>query len=568
MANNSQSYWAERARKDKIKVIKTGEKGIDNLKRLLKLNLDDVERQIKEFYDKYGDNPAEKMTYAEWEKYKAKLSKLAKENPQDKYLQFLAKQNIPKYRIDRLRALQLDLQMQLTEATNGQAKGIYNTLDDVSKVSQATFASRMDKTLGLTFNAISSSKMKQIIMSDWSGADWSERIWKDRAKVGQKLNAILEKGIPQGTSLQKMSRELRDLTGQSFNNAFRLIRTETSHIDGQVTLEGYRQASEELGLQYYEYDAFLDTRTSSICRELNGNRFKVSEAEVGVNYPPMHPNCRSTTQLVLDEDYKQQESRSENPNNSKEETKAKNNAVVKENLTVQNVKKALEKHAYKIDLPNINNAENLYIVDKTLTKLKKKYPLKDKYLYDIKERVDKDSLMASAGVNTLSLNPQFINNPKTSFDNAVVNFVSNKKKQLERDEKWLSYWQKMGKAKEIKEYKSKVKLDKELLKYKRHNVLYEDRIVESCITHEYGHLLTPHTFDSKHKDFNHDKYLLVLDAYSKAKQTKDIYKISAYASNYTTDGLDEFFAECFAMRELGIEKVPSYIDNMITEVLK
>jgi len=32
--------------------------------------------------------------------------------------------------------------------------------------------------------------------------------------------------------------------------------------------------------------------------------------------------------------------------------------------------------------------------------------------------------------------------------------------------------------------------------------------------------------------------------------------------------LDEFFAECFAMRELGIEKVPSYIDNMITEVLK
>ena len=299
MPKNKNNYWAERARKDKIKVIKTGEKGIDNLKRLLKLNLDDVERQIKEFYDKYGENPAEKMTYAEWEKYKARLSKMAKQNPQDEYLQFLAKQNIPKYRIDRLRALELDLQMQLTEATNGQAKGIYNTLDDVSKVSQATLASRMNKTLGLTFNAISANKMKQILMSDWSGANWSERLWKNREKVGKKLTEVLEKGIPQGVSLQKMSRELRDLTGQSFNNAFRLIRTETSHIDGQVTLEGYRQASEELGLQYYEYDAFLDTRTSSICRELNGNRFKVSEAEVGVNYPPMHPNCRSTTQLVL-----------------------------------------------------------------------------------------------------------------------------------------------------------------------------------------------------------------------------------------------------------------------------
>ena len=568
MPKNKNSYWAERARKDKLKVIKTGEKGIDNLKRLLLLNIKDVEKQIKDFYEQYGENPAEELSNKNWQRYKKRLRDMAKANPQDKTLQKLAKQNIPKYKIDRLRALELDLQMQLTEATNGQAKGIYNTLDDVSKVSQATLASRMDKTLGLTFNAISANKMKQILMSDWSGANWSERLWKDREKVGKKLTDVLQKGIPQGVSLQKMSRELRDLTGESFNNAFRLIRTETSHIDGQVTLEGYRQASEELGLQYYEYDAFLDSRTSSFCRELDGKRFKITDAEVGVNYPPRHPNCRSTTQLVLDEDYKQEESRSKNPNNSKEETKAKNNAVVKENLTVQNAKKALEKHAYKIDLPNINNAGNLYIVDKTLTKLKKKYPLKDKYLYDIKERVDKDSLMASAGVNTLSLNPQFINNPKISFDNAVVNFVSNKKEQLERDEKWLSYWQKMGIAKEIKKYKSKVKLDKELLKYKRHNVLYEDRIIESCITHEYGHLLTPHTFDSKHKDFNHDKYLLVLDAYSKAKQTKDIYKISAYASNYTTDGLDEFFAECFAMRELGIEKVPNYIDNMITEVLK
>lgn len=307
MAKNSQEYWAQRRRQDKVKVINTGEKGIDNLKRLLLLNLKDVERQIKEFYDKYGDNPAEEMSYKDFEKYKAKLSRMAKANPQDKTLQKLAKQDIPKYRIDRLRALQGELQMQLTEATNGQEKGIYNTLDDVSKVSQSVLAKTMQASVGLKFNTIASKKMKQILMSDWSGANWSERLWKDREKVGKKLTEILEKGVVQGTSLQKMSRELRDVTGQSFNNAFRLIRTETSHIDGQVTLEGYKQAGKELGLEFYEYDAFLDSRTSTICRELNGKRFKVSDAEVGINYPPMHPNCRSTTQLVLDEDYKQEE---------------------------------------------------------------------------------------------------------------------------------------------------------------------------------------------------------------------------------------------------------------------
>lgn len=302
MANNSQSYWAKRARADKIKVINTGEKGIDNLKRLLLLNLKDVEKQIKEFYDKYGENPAEELSNKNWQRYKKRLRDMAQANPQDKTLQKLAKQNIPKYKIDRLRALELDLQMQLTEATNGQAKGIYSTLDDVSKVSQATLANRMNKTLGLTFNAISSNKMKQILMSDWSGANWSERLWKDREKVGKKLTEVLEKGIPQGTSLQKMSRELRDLTGESFNNAFRLIRTETSFIDSQVTFEGYEQARKELGLEYYMYDAFLDSRTSAICREMDGKYFKITEKEIGVNAPPLHPSCRSTTQLVLDDD--------------------------------------------------------------------------------------------------------------------------------------------------------------------------------------------------------------------------------------------------------------------------
>ena len=305
MPMKKSNYWAERARKDKLKVIKTGEKGIDSLKRLLLLNLKDVEKQIQDFYNAYGINPAEEISGKEWQKYKNRLKKLAKANPQDKYLQRLVKQNMPKYKIDRLKALQLDLQMQLTEATLGQEKGIYKTLEDVAKVSQATLANRMDKALGLTFSAISANKMKQIIMSDWSGAVWSDRLWKDREIVGKKLTEILEKGIVQGTSLQKMSRELRQVTNQSFNNAFRLIRTETSFIDSQVTFEGYEQARQELGLEYYMYDAHLDSRTSAICREMDGKYFKITEKEIGVNAPPLHVNCRSTTQLVLEDDMKE-----------------------------------------------------------------------------------------------------------------------------------------------------------------------------------------------------------------------------------------------------------------------
>ena len=300
--NNSQEYWNRRARQDKIKVIKTAEYGVDSLKKLLKKNLDSVEKQIKDFYKKYGDEGkyAESLSYAEFQKYKARLRLKAKQNPQDKTLQRLAKQDIPKYRIDRLRALQTDLQIQLTEATRGQEAGIYKTLKDVAKVSQATTALRFKKTLDVAFDKIASRKLEKILSSDWVGnMNWSERLWKDRELVGKKVTEILETGLPQGKSMQDMARDLKEATQSSFNDAFRLIRTESAHVDGEVLLESFKQAQRELGYENYIYDAMIDNRTSDICKDLDGKRFKISEAVIGVNFCPAHCNCRST--CVLDE---------------------------------------------------------------------------------------------------------------------------------------------------------------------------------------------------------------------------------------------------------------------------
>ena len=93
-------------------------------------------------------------------------------------------------------------------------------------------------------------------------------------------------------------------TNSSFNDAFRLIRTEAAHIDGEVTLDSFRQAHEELGLEYYILDAFLDNRTSDICRKIDeemkkGKKYRIDEAVVGENYPPFHPNCRTVALLYL-----------------------------------------------------------------------------------------------------------------------------------------------------------------------------------------------------------------------------------------------------------------------------
>ena len=62
-----------------------------------------------------------------------------------------------------------------------------------------------------------------------------------------------------------------------------------------------------------------------------------------------------------------------------------------------------------------------------------------------------------------------------------------------------------------------------------------------------------------------DGYIgVVSEVYEKAKQTKDIYKISQYAAQDHV----EFFAECFAVYEMGIEELPDYIKSMIEEIVK
>ena len=77
--------------------------------------------------------------------------------------------------------------------------------------------------------------------------------------------------------------------------ARRLVRTETTCVANMAELYGYK----ELDIDEYEFSACLDSRTSDLCRELDGKVFKRNSAQAGVNLPPMHPFCCSTTLPVL-----------------------------------------------------------------------------------------------------------------------------------------------------------------------------------------------------------------------------------------------------------------------------
>lgn len=141
------------------------------------------------------------------------------------------------------------------------------------------------------FSAVPTRLINKIINEDWSGENYSKRIWSNTDALAQEVRQVLTEAAVNGESIYKTSKRLSEKFDQSAYNSQRLIRTETTYATNQAELLSY----EELDIDKYEFVATLDTRTSSICQKMDGKVFKTSDAQAGKNLPAMHPNCRSTT---------------------------------------------------------------------------------------------------------------------------------------------------------------------------------------------------------------------------------------------------------------------------------
>lgn len=136
----------------------------------------------------------------------------------------------------------------------------------------------------------------QIITQAWIGHEnFIDRFTKDKDKTLKELEKIFKQGYLNNKSPQQMAQEYEKRLNVSKNNANCVVLTEMSNIQGQATADAY----EEHGVEEYEILATLDKRTSNVCQRMDGQRFKTSERQVGKNYPPFHPRCRTTTTPVI-----------------------------------------------------------------------------------------------------------------------------------------------------------------------------------------------------------------------------------------------------------------------------
>lgn len=238
-------------------------------------------------------------------------------------------------RISRLDTIRTQIDIELSkvssEAVESTRKALYGVYGD-------TYQEVM-KDLGIK-SMFSDSMAKAVIDRPWSGANYSSRLWGNSERLARVLKQEVTTGMIQGINLKTMGKRISDkIEGAKKNDVERLLRTEVNYTLNQATLDGYKDAK----VEKYEFDATLDSRTSQICAELNGEVFEVNKAAVGVNYPPMHPRCRSTTSPIIDYEVLGKRLREE-----KEQKE-----IVSESSFSKQVKESIEKELGKLNTDSV-----------------------------------------------------------------------------------------------------------------------------------------------------------------------------------------------------------------------
>lgn len=139
------------------------------------------------------------------------------------------------------------------------------------------------------FKEMSTKQVRNVLDTRWQESNYSKRIWDDTDLLAKKLEELFTVEAMTSMSERDMVKEIQTVFDVSRGVARRLIRTEANYMAGQGKLKGWIAQ----GVEYYVIVATLDLRTSKICQEQDGKKYKVSEVKVNVNYPPFHPWCRT-----------------------------------------------------------------------------------------------------------------------------------------------------------------------------------------------------------------------------------------------------------------------------------
>ena len=244
----------------------------------------------------------------------------------------------------------------------------------------------------------------------------------------------------------------------------------------------------------------------------------------------------------------------------KQDIKQKNLDFRKQGKDIKDIERKALNSTLKTKFDGVGNVYALNEAVETINNIKNSYKI-DKLQIEAVKNLSSGA-MASANDSVVNISTRLIRNPNASYRICVENFGENLKNNIDKLQSQINI---------TNDYSKRIRLENRLNKLKsmqgcsRHNVIYKGEEVKSVITHEMGHVIAGQIFGFvSQTGASSSTNKKIIDCYNQSMANGDIKKVSGYAM----DNADEFFAECFTVYQIGKEKLPKNIENMIEGVLK
>lgn len=292
------NYWEQRTKQ----LNKALEKDEERLKKRLvnhyRREAKRLDKEIASFYQRYGEKNIieyrkllQQMSSDDVQLLYEDMDEFARKYPQYSHL-MPTRANI--YKLTRLEGLQQSVYM--AQLRLGAITDIELTAHLEKQAKR--YGRAADTANGKVFNMVNEQTAKGFVNTEWSnGKNFSQRIWDNAQKLADTLNTELAQGFARGETYEKLTKQITDkFETVSRNNAYRLIYTEGTYVMNESSIQGFSEDFEQ-----YEYSVVEDGHACPICTALNGKVFNIKDRVPGVNFPPMHPWCRCTFKIHVDD---------------------------------------------------------------------------------------------------------------------------------------------------------------------------------------------------------------------------------------------------------------------------
>ena len=208
-----------------------------------------------------------------------------------------------KFHISRLEALKIRTQ-QVAEVAFG------NELDAIDGMARhiltedyyhSCFEIMKGTGIGFDIGTIDEKKLERLIAKPWTTDErtFSDRIWTAKQSLIGEVHTQLTRTCIQGKAPDDAIRAISKKFDVSKNQAGRLVMTEQAYFHSVAQEESFK----DLNVKEFEIVATLDSHTSEICQDMDGEHYDMKDYEPGVTAPPFHPWCRSVTCPYFEDDF-------------------------------------------------------------------------------------------------------------------------------------------------------------------------------------------------------------------------------------------------------------------------